>query len=75
MNSLSRALPVLALAVFFSGPGIAGLQEGLDALRKGDYATAAKQLRPLADRGDAEAQYRVGLMYEFGKASRKTKRK
>jgi len=60
-------LLVLAFAVLVSGPGIAALQEGLDALRKGDYATAAKELRPLADRGDAEAQYRLGLMYEFGK--------
>ena len=62
-----RALLVLALAALFSGSGIAGLQEGLDALRKGDYAAAAKELRPLADRGDPEAQYRLGLMYEFGK--------
>ena len=46
---------------------VAGLTEGLDALRKSDFATAVKELRPLAERGDAEAQYRVGLMYEFGK--------
>jgi len=46
---------------------VAGLTEGLDALRKNDFATAVKELRPLAERGDAEAQYRVGLMYEFGK--------
>jgi TPR repeat protein len=65
--SLSRALLVFAFAVLFSGSCIAGLQEGLDALRKGDYAAAAKELRPLADHGDPEAQYRLGLMYEFGK--------
>ena len=46
---------------------VAGLTEGLDALRKNDFAAAVAELRPLADRGDAEAQYRVGLMYEFGK--------
>src|SRR5260221_14260104 len=64
------ALLVFALAMLFSGSGIAGLQEGLDALRKGDYAAAAKELRPLAERGDTEAQYRLGLMYEFGKGFR-----
>jgi TPR repeat protein len=46
---------------------VAGLDEGLDALRKGDYGTAARELKPLADKGDSEAQYRLGLMYEFGK--------
>ena len=67
MSCQSRLLLLIVLAALFSGSAIAGLQEGLDALRKGDYAVAAKELRPLADRGDAEAQYRVGLMYEFGK--------
>ena len=48
------------------GASVAGLDEGLEALRRGDYAAAAKELRPLAERGDAEAQYRIGRMYEFG---------
>jgi hypothetical protein len=51
----------------FSPLAAGGLAEGLDALKKGDYASAARELRPLAERGDAGAQYRVGLMYEFGK--------
>jgi hypothetical protein len=49
------------------GTALAGLTEGLDALRRNDYATAERELRPLAERGDPEAQYRIGLMYEFGK--------
>ena len=59
-------LAILA-SMLHAFPVTAGLGEGLDALKRNDYATAAKELRPLADRGDAEAQYRVGLMYEFGK--------
>jgi len=54
------------IALLVAAPVDAGLQEGLDALRKQDYATAAKELRPLAERGDAEAQYRTGLMFEHG---------
>lgn len=54
-------------AMLCSASGIAGLAEGLDALKRQDFAAASKELRPLADRGDAEAQFRVGLMYEFGK--------
>lgn len=60
-------LLIFVLAILYSGWSVAGLDEGLEALRKGDYATASRELRPLAERGSAEAQYRVGLMYEFGK--------
>src|SRR5436309_3115776 len=60
-------LLVFAVVMIFSGRGVAGLPEGLEALKKGDYVTASKELRPVAERGDAEAQYRLGLMYEFGK--------
>jgi TPR repeat protein len=45
---------------------IAGLKEGYAALIKKDYVTAANEYRPLAERGDAEAEYRIGRMYEFG---------
>ena len=63
-----RRLALVALAALFvSGSSVAGLNEGLDALRNQDFATAAKELRPLAEKGDAEAQYRIGLMYNYGK--------
>ena len=61
-----RALLVVTVALCCN-VAVAGLDEGLDALRRNDFAAAAKELRPLAERGDAEAQYRIGLMYEFGK--------
>jgi len=58
---------VTAVALACGSSAHAGVGEGLNALRKGDYAAAAKELRPAAEQGDAEAQYRIGLMYEFGK--------
>ncbi len=69
MNGLFRrsTLLVFAVVMIFSRSGVAGLAEGLEALKKGDYVTASRELRPVAERGDAEAQYRLGLMYEFGK--------
>ena len=63
---IAASLAFLA-ALLCSDVCLAGLDEGLAALAKGDYATATKELRPLAERGDAEAQYRIGLMYEFGR--------
>ena len=39
---------------------------GEKALDKGDYATALKEWRPLAEQGDAEAQCNLGYMYKGG---------
>jgi TPR repeat protein len=63
-----RLRVLLAVSVLLcSNVARAGLNEGLDALRKQDFVTAANELRPLAERGNAEAQYRIGRMYEFGR--------
>jgi len=40
--------------------------KGLDAYHKGDYATALRLLRPLADQGDADAQWSIGHLYAEG---------
>ena len=56
------ALPILSC----STAAVAGLKEGYEALSRKDYVTAANEYRPLAERGDPEAQYRIGRMYEFG---------
>ncbi len=40
--------------------------EGIAAYERGDYATALKEFRPLAEQGDASAQFSVGTMYESG---------
>jgi hypothetical protein len=62
-----RLRAVLAFSVLLcSNAAVAGLKEGYAALSKKDYVTAANEYRPLAERGDPEAQYRIGRMYEFG---------
>ena len=62
-----RLRALLALSVLLcSTAAVAGLKEGYAALSKKDYVTAANEYRPLAERGDPEAQYRIGRMYEFG---------
>jgi len=42
-------------------------QAGVDAYERGDYETALKEWRPLADQGYAGAQNELGAMYEEGK--------
>ena len=41
-------------------------ETGFDALNRGDYATALREWRPLAEQGDAEAQNLLGIMYFNG---------
>ncbi len=42
------------------------LEKGLEAFEKKDYKTALEILLPLADNGDAKAQYIIGSMCERG---------
>lgn len=47
-------------------PAWADKSDALAAYQIGNYKEAARQFRPLADDGDAEAQYYLGYMYEKG---------
>ena len=47
----------------------ADFKKGLDAAKKGDYATAMGEWRPLAERGDATAQFNLGWMCANGKGA------
>ena len=47
-------------------PAWADFQAGMDARNRGDFAKALREWRPLAEQGDARAQYYLGLLYEKG---------
>jgi uncharacterized protein len=68
-KALSRlALP--ALLVVSSLYAVAIAQQSGDwasAYNRGDYTTAAQLIRPVAEDGDAGAQYWLGIMCESGK--------
>ncbi len=49
-----------------TAPAWAGMDEGVAAHKRGDYATALREFRPLAEQGVAEAQYNLGQMYRRG---------
>lgn len=65
----NRKLATLSIAgaLLLASPVWAGFDEGLAAYKRGDYATAIKEWRPLAEAGDASAQYNLGVMYETGR--------
>jgi hypothetical protein len=61
------AICATILALCFAAPAAAGpFEDAGAAYAKGDYATELRLLRPLADRGDARAQYNLGGMYANG---------
>jgi hypothetical protein len=45
---------------------IADVDSGIAAYRRGDYATAVKEWTPLAEKGDRDAQYNLGIAYIKG---------
>lgn len=55
----------LSLALF-STFAFADFQAGLDAYNHGDFATALKEWQPLAEQGEANSQYNLGLLYARG---------
>ncbi len=44
----------------------ADFNAGVAAYKRGAYATALREWRPLAEQGNAKAQYNLGLMYRKG---------
>jgi TPR repeat protein len=70
MRKLLIALGICgAVTLGSSSVAVAGLEEGWEAYKRGDYATALKEFRALASEGDAVAtvaQANLGLMYEAG---------
>ncbi len=60
------AILFLSLTAVSSNVAASGLDDAVDAMRAGDFAEAYCIMRPLAERGDADAQYNIGWMYLNG---------
>jgi hypothetical protein len=63
---MARALAWLLLALAATAPARADFEAGVAAARAGDYATALREWRPLAEGGHRDAQFNLGLLYENG---------
>ena len=64
---LRAALTASLVLVAIAGAAVAGpLEDALAARDRGDDATALRLIRPLADQGNAEAQYNLEIMYVTG---------
>lgn len=54
-------------ALMIAAPVLADVKAGVDAWQQGDYARAIAQWRPLAQSGDADAQFNMGQAYKLGR--------
>ena len=60
-------IPVLLFSLFLGLPSYSSdFDKGLTAYNNGDYATALKEWKPLAEKGDVDAQYYLGVLYDNG---------
>lgn len=58
---------IVVMMLFASTAWADSFQEGVSAYDKGDYTTALKKFKPLAEQGNADAQYNLGIMYRNGR--------
>ena len=65
MKILSPVLIVL-LSLLISPANAQSYVKAFNAYLRGDYALAEREFRPLAERGNVLAQYKLGLMYNNG---------
>lgn len=62
-----RIIAAILLMLSLAAPVAAGPLEDADAaMRRHDYKTALRLIRPLAEQGDANAQYNLGVFYDNG---------
>ena len=68
MRHCAKLLRASLMLVAIGGAATAGplLEDAVAAYQRGDYATALRLWHPLAEQGDAEAQFHLGVMYESG---------
>ena len=70
MTNLTTIL-CLTLTLFLGSIGnseSADFQKGLTAANSGDFTTAVREWTPLAEQGNANAQYNLGIMYDKGRS-------
>lgn len=67
VRPVSHAVAIVAVLLSFATPSAwAGFDDGVAAFDRGDYGIALREFRTLAGQGNAEAQFNVGIIYDYG---------
>ena len=73
-GTLKHAIAVILLVLSFAALVAADPLEDADAaVKRRDYATALRLIRPLAEQGNATAQYNLGNFYDNGLGGRRAR--
>ena len=71
MRYLGRQLLIASsAAMVMAGAAYADVKAGVDAWQTGNFEGALKEWRPLADKGDPDAQFNLGQAYKLGRGVR-----
>ena len=64
---MRHAISAVLLLAALAGTAVAGpFEDAVSAVERGDYATAPREFRVLAEQGMADAQYNLAVMYSTG---------
>ncbi len=66
MRTFSRVIVAASLVLISTAAYTGDFQKGWDAYNSADYATALSEWQALADSGDVDASYGMGLLYGNG---------
>jgi len=66
MNLMKKLLVCILFVLLGTHMPAQEIDKGYEAYNDGDYATALKEWKPLAEQGYAFAQYNLGILYEYG---------
>ena len=70
-RSIKSLLATLVVSLSLAAPVLAGpWEDAEDTYIRKDYATAMRLMRPLAEQGQTNAQFSIGIMYAIGKGVR-----
>ena len=62
---------ILLACILLLGGNTAGISQdfnrGIEAYEQGDFETALRELKPLAEQGNEGAQFYLGVMFDRGK--------
>jgi TPR repeat protein len=64
---MKKFILAMVIALGWQSAAMAGFAEGASAYNNKNYAAALKEIRPLAQAGNAEAEHLLGLMYYMGR--------
>ena len=67
-QSFFCSFPLIFSLLCFNSPGAQTevLEAGVQAMKRGHYATTLRAFRNLAEEGDAQAENNIGYLYERG---------